>query len=576
MADQTTQLIKEKLDIAQFLKGYLELQPAGKNFKARCPFHQERTPSFIVSPDRQSWHCFGCGLGGDVFAFVMRQENIEFPDALRLLAEKAGVELRRINPAQERIMGVLYDINAAAADFFGEQLAADPFAQEYLAKRGLTPETARTFQIGYAPHAEEALTVHLLKKDYRPDDIIRAGLAFMTDRGMRLDRFRGRIMFPIQNHLGKVVGFSGRILPQFDTGTMGKYVNTPETPLFVKSKILYGFPQAKQAIRDTGVAVLVEGQMDLVMLHQDGARNVVAVSGTALTREHLRALRKQADRIVLALDGDAAGWQATERAAHLAAQEDFEVSVLHWPGVKDAADFVKEHPGTAAEIVTTARPAIAATIDHYLVPTLQYAERDGLRALRHVLGAIAALPSPVAREHWIGTLVNRTNLSARVLAEELELIIQSADIREEVVEQVGTEAAASDDTTMAGSAAAPVIRSRWELVAERLIAAAFHTSSYDQIERTHLPPHYLPVLTMLSEGAKTSDDQQLDALMRRIIFVAQPPTAEEVPLLLEQVAREYASMRRLELTQLIRTAEGRGDEAAAAAALTELAKLPKR
>src|SRR3989338_4945149 len=283
------ELIKEKLDIVEFLKGYLQLQPAGKNFKAFCPFHKEKTPPFRVSPARQPWHCFGCALGGDMFAFLMRYENIEFGEALRVLEEKARVELKGVNPAEYKLSGALFDVNAGARDFFRAELGKAPKVQEYLRNRHLNQDTINQFELGWAPAAPEALTLHLIKLGHSPEEIIHAGLALRTDRGMILDRFRGRVMFPIHNHFGKVAGVSGRVLPQEDSEqseglnttlskdsgfTIAKYVNTPETPIFQKSKLLYGFWTTKNAIREVKSAFLVEGQMDCIMSWQAGVENV--------------------------------------------------------------------------------------------------------------------------------------------------------------------------------------------------------------------------------------------------------------------------------------------------------------
>src|SRR3989344_3211094 len=209
--------IKEKLDIVPFIKGYLELKPAGRNFKALCPFHQEKTPSFIVSPDRQLWYCFGaCGEGGDIFKFLMRYENLEFHEALAILAEKAGVELRRISPEEQRQFGILYDLNNAAAAFFEENLERSPEILSYLRDRGLKDETVKEFDLGLAPLGADELVVTLINQGFNINDIVRSGLAVKTEKGQYRDRFQARIIFPIHNHFGKIVGFSGRILPNFE------------------------------------------------------------------------------------------------------------------------------------------------------------------------------------------------------------------------------------------------------------------------------------------------------------------------------------------------------------------------
>jgi len=270
---QTVELVKERLDVADFLRGYLTLHPAGKNFRALCPFHKEKTPSFMVSPERQSWHCFGCNIGGDVIAFLMKYENLEFIEALRILAERAGVEMR--GSRDEREFGVLYDVNRVAKDYFRAALALDTegvkAVRAYLGERGLHDATIQEFELGFAPQSSDGLSRHLMKAGFTIADIERAGLTFKTDRGTYWDRFRGRIMFPIHNHFGKPVGFTGRILPDSihsqptEGSVAAKYVNSPETPVYAKSKLLYGFYKSKPHIREAKKAVLVEGQMDFLM-----------------------------------------------------------------------------------------------------------------------------------------------------------------------------------------------------------------------------------------------------------------------------------------------------------------------
>jgi DNA primase len=270
--------IKEKLDLVSFLRGYLEIKPAGKNFKANCPFHQEKTPSFMISPERRMWHCFGCGEGGDIFRFLMKYENLEFYEALKVLAEKAGIELKRVSPAEQRQFGVLYDINEAAAEFFRENLNRSAPARDYLKNRGIKDETAEKFNLGFASPGFEDLTVFLINRGFEMGDLSRSGMTIRNERGKYFDRFRGRLMFPLLNSFGKTVGFSGRILPQFDNGETAKYLNSPETPIFSKSRIIYGLSRAKEAIREKGFVLLVEGQMDVVLAHQDGVENAVATS----------------------------------------------------------------------------------------------------------------------------------------------------------------------------------------------------------------------------------------------------------------------------------------------------------
>ena len=314
MSDNAAQKIKEKLDLVEFLRGYLELKPAGKNFKANCPFHKEKTPSLMVSPERQIWRCFGCNEGGDIFKFLMKYENLEFYEALKILAEKANIPLSRISPSEQKEFGVLYDINRAAADYYRECLRRAPIAEEYLASRKLSKNSIEEFEIGFAPNDFESLTLHLLQKGFDMADSARAGLVAKTERGKYIDRFRGRIMFPLESAFGKVIGFTGRVLPQFDTGDLGKYINSPETPIFSKSRLLYGLSKSKDSIREKGFILLVEGQMDVIMSYQDGVKNAVGTSGTALTDDQLTILHRYAHKLILNFDNDEAGKRAMERS----------------------------------------------------------------------------------------------------------------------------------------------------------------------------------------------------------------------------------------------------------------------
>src|SRR3989344_5357251 len=330
--------IKEKLDIVEFIRGYISVQPAGKNFKALCPFHKEKTPSFIISPDRQTWHCFGsCSEGGDIFKFLMKYENLEFYEALKILAEKAGIELRKIAPAEQKQFNILYEINEEAKEFFKKNLNLEGAAEakKYLLDRGLKKETIEEFELGFASDEWETLSLYLIKKGYSAFDIERAGLAYKNERGGLIDRFRGRIIFPIHNHFGKVIGFSGRILPRLETPEIGKYINSPETLIFNKSKILYGFYKSKNFIREIKTAVLVEGQMDFLACWQDGVKNIVAVSGTALTIDHLKVLKRQTDQLIFCFDNDEAGLKAAERSIDLANSQDFNVKILTLKEHKD-------------------------------------------------------------------------------------------------------------------------------------------------------------------------------------------------------------------------------------------------
>ncbi|MBI5079064.1 DNA primase, partial [Candidatus Wolfebacteria bacterium] len=371
--NSTVEEIKNRLDIVEFIRSYVPLLPAGKNFKAPCPFHKEKTPSFMVSPERQTWHCFGaCSEGGDIFKFLMKHENLEFYEVLKILAEKAGVELKRISPADQKQFGVLYEINESAKDFFKSELEKSPAVLKYLSGRGLKKETIGEFELGFASNSFDFLTIKLVNAGYDIKDIERAGLNFKSERGSYIDRFRNRVIFPLYNHFGKVVGFSGRIFETDAAGdnsgqpALAKYVNSPETPIFSKSKILYGFHKSKNNIREEKTAVLVEGQMDFLSVYQDGMKNVVAVSGTALTVDHLKTLKRYADRLILCFDGDEAGFKAAERAVDLAAQNDLSAKILTMKEFKDPAEAVLKSPGKMKKLAEEAKQAMEFYFERYL------------------------------------------------------------------------------------------------------------------------------------------------------------------------------------------------------------------
>jgi DNA primase len=574
MPSSTTELIKSKLDVVEFLRGYVTLTPAGKNFRGLCPFHHEKTPSFMVSPERQSWHCFGCGLGGDIFTFCMRHENIEFGEAMRALAEKAGVELKHENPAEYKYSGLLYDLNDAAKNFFKKALAAAPVAQKYLAERGLKKEAIEEFEIGWAPNEPEGLSMFFLNTGTAPQDLLQAGLSIKTERGLTLDRFRGRIMFPIHNHMGKVVGFTGRILPQLDHGDMGKYVNSPETPIFQKSKILYGFWKSKDAIREKKSAVLVEGQMDFLMSFQSGVKNVIASSGTALTADHLRTLHRFTEEIVLSFDNDTAGSDAAERAIALAEANDFSVKIATFIDFKDAADAAQADPENVRKTFVAAVPAPEFYFKKYL-PALASASagkpadaaavssRDGLLKLRTVLEKLKNITSPVLRDFWMKELSRRTGIGGKVLQEEAEKIS---------ITSVPDYSKKSDETE---TQKRPIARR--DLIAERLFAAALVKSDFALFDdcADYLAPPQKEILRILKSGARRSEDPLLDEEIGIIVLRASNDVSDgEIKTLKAELIKEYVKERRNILALAIKNAEANGNEVELNAALEELRNLP--
>ena len=575
MASSTTDLIKSKLDIVEFIRGYVALTPAGKNFKGLCPFHKEKSPSFMVSPDRQSWHCFGCGIGGSVFDFVMRYENVEFGEALRMLAEKAGVELKRENPAEYKYSGLLYDLNETAKNFFKRALAAAPIAKDYLAKRGLKPETIEEFEIGWAPNEPEGLSMYFLNSGTAPQDLLQAGLAIKTERGLMLDRFRGRIMFPIHNHVGKVVGFTGRILPQFDKPgpataanpdgfVPAKYVNSPETPIFQKSKLIYGFWKSKEAVRESKSAFLVEGQMDFLMSYQSGVKNVIASSGTALTTDHLRVVHRLAEELVVSFDNDPAGSDAAERAIDLAEANDFSVKVATFKDFKDAAEAAQADPENIRRVVEGAVPAPEFYFAKYLPKDPKtIATREGLHNLRAILVKLKNIASPVERDFWLKELSKRTGVKEETLQAEAEKAASSSFAAMPINRE--EEIAPKREV------------SRQERITESLLAAALAKNDFATLDEcvAFFNPTQKEIFRILKSGKKQSEDPSLDEAISVIVFRSSDELKPaEFESLKGELAKEFYKERRKILAQAIKNAEARGNEIELATALEELRGLP--
>src|SRR3989344_6178626 len=325
------ELIKERLSITEVIGAYLGLEKAGSNLKAKCPFHNEKTPSFFVSPTRGSYYCFGCGAKGDIFSFVQAFEGLDFMGALKTLASRAGVELIPENPRvrteRERLLSLL----DTAVLFFQKSLGENEQARAYLSKRGISDETIQSWRVGFAPDSWHACSEFCLQKGFTADEIARAGLS-KTEKGKTYDRFRSRVMFPIFDSAGRAVAFSGRILGK-ESEQIPKYLNSPETSVFSKSRVLYGFDRAKNEIRRKDFTMLVEGQMDLLMCYQAGFKNTVASSGTAFTREQLEMLKRLSKRVLMVYDADKAGIQASLRSASLALSSGMEVKVAALQGV---------------------------------------------------------------------------------------------------------------------------------------------------------------------------------------------------------------------------------------------------
>ncbi len=429
--------VKENLSITDVVSTYIRLEKSGSQFRARCPFHNERTPSFYVSPERKSFHCFGCNVHGDIFTFVEKIENIPFYEALKILADRAGVILTdsQKNKEDTRLITLLKD----ATEHFEKNLNLSPEAKQYLMERGLTEETIKTFHIGYARNEWRDLFIHLSSKGYQPEEIEQSGMAIKaTDEQGNTkgwyDRFRGRVMFPIRNVSGATVGYSGRILPSLvdPTVAQGKYVNTPETTLYHKSKILFGYDTAKKKMSEVKSVVVVEGQMDLCMSYQAGVHNTVAVSGTAFTDEHIHLIKRFCDTVILSFDTDTAGQNALKKTALLCLLGGLDVYVVGNIGKKDPADLIKEDPQAWMKAIENKKHVIEVMLSTVMSNETD-SRKQGQKIVTEVLPFIRAVQSPVDRAHFMKVISDKSGIPHNTLMEELSrgAVFQQDSVKEE-------------------------------------------------------------------------------------------------------------------------------------------------
>ncbi len=420
-------LIKEKLDVADIIGSYIKLEKAGTNFKAKCPFHNEKTPSFFISPDRGTYYCFGCGAKGDIFTFVEEFEGLDFRGALKALALRAGVELEQENVSARTEKDRLLSALEQATFFFEKKFSETPEASRYILNRGLTEATIKEWRIGYTPLDWRQLHDFLLERGFTKDELEKVGLVKKSDKreGDYYDVFRGRIMFPIFDQSGKVIAFSGRIL--IDDGKSPKYLNTPETILFNKSETLYGLHKAKVDIRRKDYSILVEGQMDLVMSHQAGFGNTVASSGTAFTLEHLGKLRRLSNRIIMAFDADGAGFNASNKSAQLALSLGMEVKVASLPKGSDPAELIK----TNMPAWTGALKNALHIIDFYMQSLL--AQKLDQRVMTKeiqtkVLPYINMLQSSMERSHFVSKVASAVGIKEEAVWEDLKKVVATQSV----------------------------------------------------------------------------------------------------------------------------------------------------
>jgi len=536
--------IKNRLDIVEVIGSYIKLKKAGANYRAICPFHSEKTPSFFVSPARQIWHCFGCGKGGDIFGFVKEIEGVEFGDALRILAQKAGVELKRQRPELKTERQRLYEICEWATRFFEKQLEGSSNGKEakkYLLSRSITEDSIKKWRLGYSPHVWQSLSDFLTSKGYKKEEIEKAGLSIKSEKGSFYDRFRGRIVFPIFDLNSQAVGFSGRIFKSPDTA---KYVNTPNTLLYDKSRILYGLDKAKVAIRKKDACILVEGNTDVIMSHQAGSENAVATSGTALTPFQLKILKRYSNNLLIGFDMDVAGETATKRGIDLAQTQGFDIKVVRLPEGKDPAEIISKNPKEWEKTLTST----VSILDFYFETA--FANRDpktpeGKKEIsRILLPVIKRIPNEIEKSYWVQKLAK--DLGAK--EEDVEAELKKVKLEEDVY---GLE---PEETINLPH------KSRKELLEERLLILILKSPQninlIDEEKVSCFSPQYQDILSkLIKKEAPEAEPFNYLSLKAEIEEIEEKDIVPDIQLCLKEIQCLEIKKRLDQISQEIKKAE---------------------
>lgn len=416
--------IKTKLDIVEIIKDYIQVKAVGVNFQALCPFHREKTPSFVISPDKQIWHCFGCGKGGDVLSFVQEMESLSFPDTLRLLAPKAGVTLSQHSKKEYSRRARILDCLDAITTQYQFWLDNDEIGRkmkQYLFKRGFNEKSLETWRVGYSPEKWTASLDYLRGKDFKDEEIFAAGLAGRSDRGTAYDRFRDRITFPIQDVSGAVIAFSSRINPEKEEKiSSAKYINSPQTEVYDKSRVLFALDKAKKAIKDRGFAIIVEGQIDAIACHEHGFSNTVASSGTALTEAQLLLLKRFTKNIALCFDMDQAGQLAADRGIKEAMRLDINIKIISLAEqYKDPDECLRSSPEDFKQAVINSQPVMEYYFDKVKADKDLQKVADKKEVAKLMLEMLSKMTNRIEQDYWLKRLSENLDISEQALRESL-------------------------------------------------------------------------------------------------------------------------------------------------------------
>ena len=562
------QNVKQQADIVKIVEGYIRLRKAGgTNYVGLCPFHKEKTGSFNVHAVRQFFHCFGCGVSGDVFTFVGKIENVTFPEAVRTVAQKCGIPLPKMEysspeqAAEARLRGKLLELHEAATAWFEEQLRGPEgaVAREYLAGRGLDQKGIKEFRIGYAPDNFNGLRDRL--KSLADDETLRASGLFNSkeqddgSRGPIYDRFRKRIMFPIANEGGRVIAFTGRTVGN-DEKAGPKYFNSPETPLYSKSHVLFNLDKAKSVIRQAGFALLVEGQMDCISVFLRGVQNVIATSGTAFTEPQVAVLRRHTQNVVVNFDPDAAGANAAEKSIALLTEEGFTIRLVTLEGGLDPDRYVRERGVEAyTTAIREARPQADYLIERARAAFPGKSADQKLKQMNFLLPHIRRMPEKLARDQFAADAAQKLGIDSAVMREELR---QAALKRRDRVEARPTQLSEVERVLLRALAVTDV-----DFEAGRRLVAEAVTERGSHFE--HLGA-YAALQALAVRGSRdpmevVEDETQRALLADALLGEAKPPEENEVRSAIQEVEERALENRQRELRGQIAEAERRGDYA---------------
>ncbi len=572
--------VRTAADIVKVVGDYVKLRKAGANYMGLCPFHQEKTPSFAVHPTKQIFHCFGCGVGGDVFKFVMLLENLTFPEALRRIAEKVGITLRETVhnetfDASARERTALHKIHEAAAKYFGSQLggtAEGRAARAYLADRGLSDEVVGRFRLGYAPADGQGLTRWLRDSGFEFEMLEKSGLILRDNEGKRhFDRFRRRVIFPICSESGKVVAFGGRALGD----DQPKYLNSPETPIYTKGRVLYHLDRAAGAIRKLDYAILVEGYMDCIAVASSGIENVVATCGTSLTESQTRLLARYARRVVVNYDPDSAGVAATERSLNLLLEEGFEAKVLALPGGLDPDSFIHRQGAALYRERLAAAPTYLDYLTDRAAAQHDISRPEGkIAAANAVMPYLTRVPNPMLRAELANRLAERLRVDERLLRDELKRAASTG--KREV--QVRLEAATSKPTPAEKQLLRAFMEN--EELSEEFLGGLVENGDLQGLPTEEIFKQLLEARRRGEKIEPSSFNDQLGGAARRLAYeslfdVAEDPGRDVVVACCRALHRRNAERQRDRLQGAIQAAEREKDQAKLAQLLQAKAKLIK-